>query len=293
MADQGLATPIAHRLMSRLPNTVFIGAPKAGSTWFHRVLEAHPDCFTLSSKGANFFDRYWDRGVAWYQAFFEKATNELVIADISHDYLYDAAAPERIAEILPNAQLTVFVREPVARLESAVQFAHRSGKRISELSAVRETVLFEHSMYGQALTAWQPFLVQGTLQVHFYDDLAASPCDFWTAIAQSLGIDSRKAAAVAKTRHLPASAARSPTLARHLRQGGDRLRQLGAGTLVDTVKRSRYFERLFYRPPHEHEYFRFSEAERVALRETLRPDIYAFDELLGGAAAARWPEYWT
>ena len=279
--------------MSRLPNAVFIGAPKAGSTWFHRVLEAHPDCFTLSSKGAHFFDRHWDRGLAWYEALFEKATNERVVADISHDYLYEAAAPGRIANILPEACLTVFVREPIERLESAVQFAHRSGKRLTGLTAICETVLFEHSMYGQALSAWRPFLVDGTLKVYFYDDLAASPCHFWAVIAQSLGIDSRQAAAVASVRHLPASAARSPTLARYLRGGGDQLRHLGAGRLVDTAKRSRYLGRLLYRPPSNDEYFRFSEPERTTLREALRPDIHAFDELVGGVVASRWPEYWT
>lgn len=54
-----------------LPNFICIGAYRAGTTWFHSVLSKHPEVFVPSEKELMFFSKYYDRGIDWYQQFFE------------------------------------------------------------------------------------------------------------------------------------------------------------------------------------------------------------------------------
>ena len=85
----------------RLPNLVFLGPDKAGSTWLYQLLDWHPQAFVPPAKEMFFFDRYFDRGVDWYaRQYADVGRHELVVADISHDYLFSSAAPVRIMETL-------------------------------------------------------------------------------------------------------------------------------------------------------------------------------------------------
>ena len=64
--------------MPRNPNFIYIGPDKAGSSWLHDVLIEHPQVFMTPAKDLYFFDRYYDKGLDWYAAHFEKATDEKV-----------------------------------------------------------------------------------------------------------------------------------------------------------------------------------------------------------------------
>ena len=54
-----------------LPNFIGIGVPRAGTTWLHELLDMHPDvAVPQRRKEVHFFDRYYDKGMAWYSSFF-------------------------------------------------------------------------------------------------------------------------------------------------------------------------------------------------------------------------------
>ena len=59
--------------MPRLPNFIYIGPDKAGSSWLHEVLIRHEQVFMPDAKDLYFFDRYYDRGVSWYATQFKDA----------------------------------------------------------------------------------------------------------------------------------------------------------------------------------------------------------------------------
>ena len=278
--------------MNRLPNAIFIGAPKTGSTWLHRVLEVHPDCYTLPSKGADFFDKNWQRGIGWYSSRFGRSSDEAIAIDISHDYLYGRAVPRRLEQVVPEARLLAFVREPIDRLESEIQFARRSGYRRQRLDNILET-LVRNSHYAMALRHWQDALAAQRLRVFFYDDLQVSARDFWSAISTYLGISSQPGLRVAEEHHLPASAAHFPRATWHLRRGGHWLRDRGAGPVVDRLKRSHSLDRVMFRSVNSADYFHFDEGYRESLVNALRPDVYELDAMLDGAVAQRWPVYWS
>ncbi len=85
----------------RLPDFLYIGTSKAGSTWLFNTLAIHPEVHLASSKGLYFFDQHYDRGIDWYLDQFGGAGDARAMGEISHSYLvlagrgaaYTAAQP--------------------------------------------------------------------------------------------------------------------------------------------------------------------------------------------------------
>jgi hypothetical protein len=109
-----------------LPTFLGIGVPRAGTTWLHTLLSAHPDVYLPTRrKEVRFFDRHYDRGPAWYEEFFcapDEAVRYAAIGEISPQYLYCEECPARIAALLPMAKLLVMLRHPVDRAYSQFGF---------------------------------------------------------------------------------------------------------------------------------------------------------------------------
>ncbi len=109
-----------------LPTFLGIGVPRAGTTWLHTLLAAHPDVYLpIKRKEVRFFDRHYDRGLAWYESFFcptEEAHRYRAIGEISPQYFYCEECPARISEALPTAKLLVMLRHPVDRAYSNYGF---------------------------------------------------------------------------------------------------------------------------------------------------------------------------
>ena len=109
-----------------LPTFLGIGVPRAGTTWLHQLLSAHPDVFLPSRrKEVRFFDRHHEEGQGWYEGFFcppDEADRYSAIGEISPQYLYCDACPERISALLPQAKLLVMLRHPVDRAYSQFGF---------------------------------------------------------------------------------------------------------------------------------------------------------------------------
>ena len=80
--------------MNRLPNFLYVGPDKAGSSWLHEVLLKHPDVYLTPAKDLYFFDRYYDRGSSWYAAQFRDARQEKIVGEVCQDYLFHPEAAE-------------------------------------------------------------------------------------------------------------------------------------------------------------------------------------------------------
>jgi hypothetical protein len=109
-----------------LPTFIGIGVPRAGTTWLHTLLSAHPDVYLPTRrKEVRFFDRHHDQGREWYEEFFcdpDEARRYSAIGEISPQYLYCDECPGRIASLLPEAKLIVMLRHPVDRAYSQFGF---------------------------------------------------------------------------------------------------------------------------------------------------------------------------
>jgi hypothetical protein len=109
-----------------LPNFLGIGVQRAGTTWLYKLLTGHPEVFMPSTrKEVRFFDRYYDRGIDWYETFFcspEDACKYKAIGEISSQYYCSKGCPGRIFNLIPEAKLIIILRHPVTRAYSQYGF---------------------------------------------------------------------------------------------------------------------------------------------------------------------------
>lgn len=123
----------------KLPTFVVLGEQKCGTGWIRDMLREHPDVF-MASKELKFFSHKanWSKGLAFYSRYFSAATQS-VIGEKSPEYFWQNSGVEELNQnvfglinsTLPEAKITVVLRDPVARAVSALQHhvEHR-GRRI-------------------------------------------------------------------------------------------------------------------------------------------------------------------
>ena len=100
-----------------------VGAPKAGTTWFHSALEKSPLYVSSNRKEVTYFSsvKKFARGENWYNAQFDwdKAKEigpNALVGEISVTYCYfPETTAERIHAYNPDSKIILFVRTPKAR----------------------------------------------------------------------------------------------------------------------------------------------------------------------------------
>ncbi|WP_337825855.1 sulfotransferase family protein [Pseudonocardia sp. UM4_GMWB1] len=129
--------------MGRLPDFLLLGAAKCGTSALHRALSGHPELFLSEPKEPKFFltdgppptsgggpgdvptwgEHVWRR--TDYEALFDAAPPGARCGESTVFHLYDTAAQNRIARLLPRARLVAVLRDPVERAHS--NWAHLRG----------------------------------------------------------------------------------------------------------------------------------------------------------------------
>ncbi|CAA9387485.1 MAG: hypothetical protein AVDCRST_MAG93-9541 [uncultured Chloroflexia bacterium] len=122
----------------RLPDFIIIGAQKAGTTFAYSALTGrrssdpegreygHPLIDPAARKELHFFDTpaFFNKGIDWYSQQFPEPTEpyndgrETITGEASPYYLFHPHAARRAAEVVPDAKLIVFLRDPVERAYS-------------------------------------------------------------------------------------------------------------------------------------------------------------------------------
>src|SRR5947209_1159841 len=133
-----------------LPDFLIIGAQKAGTTSLYRYLAAHPDIVASTRKEVHFFDINFWRGEWWYRSLFPLRrrlqrrpplrNRPAITGEASPYYLFHPFAPERAAQLLPDAKLIVLLRDPVERAWS--HYRH-------EVANGRETMTFPDALAAE------------------------------------------------------------------------------------------------------------------------------------------------
>jgi hypothetical protein len=104
-----------------LPDFIGIGGQRCGTSAIYRFLKAHPDVeMARNRKEVHYFDRYHDRGPEWYANQFPE-DGELT-GEITPDYLHIPECAARMANLLPDANLIVSIRNPIDRAFSQYKY---------------------------------------------------------------------------------------------------------------------------------------------------------------------------
>lgn len=273
-----------------LPNFIFIGPDKTGSTWLAGALAAHPQIYVTPAKDIYFFDRYWDKGLEWYERQFRGATNETVVAEVCHDYLFSSEAAGRIASAIPNVRLMVCLRRPGERAFSAYLQYIRHGYYEGTFEEALEDLdeLIDHGRYATHLGPYVELFGIPRIHVALFDDLRASSQTFIDGVTGWLGLDPAKLAEELLKPKLAAAAPRSASLARLSRSIGVRVRDGGFGSVLGRVKSSRLVGNTLYRTYKAGEQPVADAEVLAAIDSQLAPEIRALSSLVGMDIAGRW-----
>src|SRR5262249_40057471 len=101
--------------MMRLADFVIIGPAKSGTNTLKHYLRRHPRIFIAPGE-PSFYSYFLDRGIHWYQAKFEQASDGQLWGDCSTSYSMDrfaGRASELIARSRPDTKLIFLMRHPV------------------------------------------------------------------------------------------------------------------------------------------------------------------------------------
>lgn len=119
------------------PSFILVGAQRCGTTSLFRALAAHPQVARpVFSKGVNYFDVNYHRGLRWYLGQFPVASvarrraagyGEPAAFEASGYYLYHPFALERMARDMPEVKLVAMLRDPVERAFSAHKHEYARG----------------------------------------------------------------------------------------------------------------------------------------------------------------------
>jgi Sulfotransferase family len=274
----------------RRPNFLYIGPDKAGSSWLHEVLIRHPQVFLTEAKDLYYFDRYFDKGPEWYLGHFRGASERhAVVGEVCQDYLFHPEAPQRIAELVPDARLMVTLREPAARAWSSYLYMRKHG---IDPGSFREALrsrpeLLEHGRYAAHLRRYLERFDRSQLYVGVFDDLTDDPQGFLDGVLRFLHIAPMPLDDSLKESRLAAAEARSVALARLARKAAEWTREHDRAEVVGRVKRSPLLQRALYRPLKESGP-KLSGADAAHVRELLAEDVSDLEELTGLSLRARW-----
>lgn len=123
------------------PTFLIMGAQKGGTTSLYDAITRHPMAGRATKKELHYFDRYYDRGMEWYEQQFDMQPQQSQIGEATPVYMYDPEVRDRIAADLPNIKIIFTLRDPVARAYSHYWHSHRYGRE--SLSSFEEAVAAE------------------------------------------------------------------------------------------------------------------------------------------------------
>ncbi len=142
---RGITSP-----MRLLPDFLIIGTQRGGTTSLFHYLQAHPFIRPAVNKDLHFFDRRYNKGLAWYRGHFptwiERSYAQRIhgqaflTGEASPSYIFHPHAPRRVAQAIPRVKLIVLLRNPVSRAYSQYLHAVELG---------HETLSFEEAIEGE------------------------------------------------------------------------------------------------------------------------------------------------
>ncbi|MBI1195406.1 MAG: hypothetical protein GC138_06145 [Gammaproteobacteria bacterium] len=282
-----LGSRVNHSIHNRF---FFIGPDKSGSTWIHKVLTWHPQVYVAPSKELEFFNRYYDRGIGWYERYFKDVSPaHRAVGEVEHDYLFSVDAAERIHAHYPDAKLLVCMREPAERAFSAYLYMIRQGRVSGTFEEALDKMpeLVDHGRYEKHLLPFIERFGDERIFPGVFDDLKNDPDDFARRMFEFLGVDELPLPETMQEKALAAAKPRSVRMASLAKRGALLSRAFGLPRLVTWVKNRAWVNNALYRE--------YADDRPVAdpdtlwrIRAELRSEIAAIDHRFGLDLTARW-----
>ncbi len=183
------------------PNLLVIGAMKASTTLFYRMLGRHPQVWFPAEKEPHYFTspEYGDANAyrLYLQHFASSPPGKTIVGEASTGYSkipYLGPTPKRIRETLGRPRLIYLLRDPVQRTISNFQHAfargyYRAGYRISR-AVVEDPIIIGASQYARQLSAYEAEFGRGSVLVLIAEELHRDPGRVMGEVEDFLEIES-------------------------------------------------------------------------------------------------------
>jgi hypothetical protein len=199
--------------VARAPDFVGVGVQKAGTSWWFRLLCAHPDVdANPEAKELHHFDRFWaqpfgEDDVAAYYACFTAAPDRHT-GEWTPRYLYDPWTPPLLAVAAPAARLLVLLRDPIERYRSGL--THSLSYDGLPPAAGTAVDAFARGLYGEQLRRLFLSYPASQVLVLQYERCVDDPRAHLRTTYEFLGLDPDVALPDLRERVLETTAERAP-----------------------------------------------------------------------------------
>jgi hypothetical protein len=175
------------------PDFVGVGVPKAGTSWWFRLIEAHPDVASPPQKELNFFNRIFfrreraggisDDDLRAYHSFFPRPPGS-VTGEWTPSYLFSYRLPPILRRAAPRAKLLVLLRDPVDRYQSDIsrRMPHRRLRNVRYKGLAR-------GIYTPELAPWEATYAPEEMLMLQYEACCRDPATHLAATYRFLGLD--------------------------------------------------------------------------------------------------------
>jgi hypothetical protein len=276
--------------MNKLPNFLYIGTSKAGSTWIFKALSWHPQIYMYPGKDLGFFTKAFDNGLDWYASQFTPEPQHRIVGEVAHSYLVSQAALERIHEHLPDVKLMVCLREPVERTFSQYLDGIKNGKLHDSLEQELERTasLISRSRYGTHLERYLERFDRSQIHVGSFDELVSAPDQFAAKVFEFLGVDVLQIPKSLQQKVLPAATPRSRTISTATKTLSRLAYNAGLKRLRGKFKTSPTVRNLLYRPYADDSRPTICPIIEARLRQLMTEEVQRLDSLAGTDFCRLW-----
>ena len=185
------------------PDFVGIGVQKAGTTWWHRLVQTHPGIWSPPGihKERHFLDRFattpfGSADIERYHGWFPRRSGTLA-GEWTPDYFTFPWAPALLKQAAPDARLLLLLRDPIERLRSGLAHQRRMG---SSEGAMSTADAVQRGFYHRSLLEWLDHFDPAQLLILQYERCALDPEPQLQATFRFLGLPEAAPAPIERAR---------------------------------------------------------------------------------------------
>ena len=273
-----------------MPRRFFVlGPQKTATTWLHRCLQEHPQIFVPPAvKETFFFDKYYDRGIDWYERYFRGAQRFPAAGEVAPTYFGHPAVPRRIASAYPEAALIVCLRHPVERARSC--YLHFWGLGLTaqpfDQAIIQFPQIVEDGLYARHLRSYRDHFPESHITNIVYDDIVRDASDSFHRLLAFLGVSSEFVVDSLTTRVNESKNPRARWLTHAMMLAGGWLHSKGLHNVVK-VGKAVGLRRMLYRPDKKPS-FVFTDEQKRRLIDYYRNDTGELGLMLGRNFSQMW-----
>jgi hypothetical protein len=175
-----------------LPTFVCVGPGRAGTSWLYEVFLGHPQvCMARDIKETQFFNVNYEKGIAWYERFFDHCREDNARGEISNRYIFDSKVSERIKATIPRCKILICLRNPYERIQSVYSYKLKEGVLNCgfEDALTKMPELITENKYFSLVKPYVDFFGRSNVFIIYYEDLSSNPVALCRELFNFLGVN--------------------------------------------------------------------------------------------------------